>query len=373
MTYKLYTVLGLNKNDNPSQNDIKRAYKKMAMEYHPDKNKGDDKAETKFKEISNAYEILSDDNKKKIYDQVGDEGYNINDAQNPFDSSSHADIFEQFFSGGNPFNKKPFRGGPFGSPFGDNFGGFSFDMGGNSMSEYCENINKIYNVSLEEAFNGINKNIQIHLTKNCQSCINTCKNCNGKGIVKQVKHMGVFTQIFTGNCSDCKGTGYKTLNNKSCSECKGNGNYLKNINANLNIPKGFPDNYKTVFEGMGEQPYNPNQKPGNLILDLKIAEHNIFKREGNDLHYKCKISYIESIIGKVITIPYFNEEIRININTFGVVHPCKKYILEGKGMPIMDSSKMGNMMIEFDIKYPKIKNNDKINELEKLLKETFHV
>ncbi len=366
MTYKHYSVLGLDKNDNPSDNEIKKAYKKMAMEYHPDKNKGNQEAENKFKEISCAYEVLSDENKKRTYNQLGDEGYNNQNnggGGDPFGGGmNHHDIFEQFFRNRHPFGGFGMGGG---NPF-----GFDFDDHMESNNS-CQSIVKNMTVTLDEVFNGVNKNITLNITKYCHSCMKKCNNCNGSGTVKQMKNFGVITQIFQGRCDRCSGSGYKTDSHKSCQDCQGNGKYNKDINAHLSLPKGIDNGYKTIFPEMGEQAKHPQQKAGDLILEIQILEHPLFKRNGNDLLYKSEITYIESVIGKDIVIPYFKEKIQLNTNIFGVVYPGKQYLVEGKGMPILNTNKMGNMFIEFQIKYPKIKNKDKIEELEKLLKETF--
>lgn len=367
MTYKLYSVLGLNKQDDPDKNEVKKAYKRMAMEYHPDKNKDNPEAVEKFKEISHAHDVLTDDEKKRIYDQVGDEGFERNGGnapQDPFSGFSrgpmhHADIFDHFFRGGH---------NPFSSHFGFDFG----EGGGNTSNpSQCASVHKQVNISLEEAFEGVNKTMIITIVKYCHTCMTKCVNCNGAGVVKQIRHMGILTQISQGRCDRCSGAGYMIDAKKSCSECNGSGKYTKEVNAHLTLPKGVHHGLKTAFPDMGEQPKNPNQKAGDLILEIVINSHPLFKRVDNDLYYKCDLTYIESVIGKEITIPYFKENIKINTNKFGVVHPKKTYILEGKGMPVLDSNSMGNMIIEFNINYPKIKNKDKIKELEKLLKETF--
>jgi DnaJ-class molecular chaperone len=362
MTYKLYTALGLNRSNNPSSNDIKKAYKKMAMENHPDKNKGNPNAEEKFKEISNAYEILSDEKKKHVYDQVGDEGYKDRQDRGQPDMD-HADIFERFFrghGGGHPFG----RGG---HSFGRN--PFNFD----DEERKCSTVMKGMNISLDDAYEGVSKNICINVIKFCHDCTKMCANCNGDGVVKQVKSLGVFTQVFTGNCDKCDGVGTTPSANQSCKNCGGKCKYTKEINANLNIPKGINNGYKTSFSGMGEQPKTPKMQPGDLVIEFRISEHSHFTRKGNDLYYKCNLTFIESMIGKDIVIPYFKEKININTNIFGVVYPGKEYLIEGKGMPIMNTQRKGNMFIEFVIKYPKIKNKDKLNELSELLKETYQL
>lgn len=354
MTYKLYDVLGLSRG--ASEQEIKKAYKIKAMQYHPDKNKGDQEAEKKFKEISNAYDILSDDNKKAHYDRVGDEGYN-NEKGNPRGHPGRDDIFEHFFGGRGPSGM---------------FGGFHFDNF-NEETRKCSDIQKTCNVTLDEVFNGINKNFNISLTKHCHECIKTCENCNGLGIVKQVKHMGVFTQVFNSTCDMCN-NGFVNKINNSCMKCKGKCKYVQDMNAKLQLPKGIANGFKTCFRDMGEQPKTPNQKSGDLIFVVNILDHPHFTRDGNNLHYKCDLTFIESIVGKQIEIPYFNnEKISINTNSWGVVYPGKKYMINNKGMPIVNTPSFGNMFVEFNINYPtKIKNNEKINELKFILNDIFY-
>lgn len=354
MGFKLYTSLGLERRDNPSTNDIKKAYKKMAMEHHPDKNKNKEGAEEKFKEISNAYEILSDENKKRIYDQVGDERFNEDNGA----GMDGSDIFEQIFRarGGNPFGGNPF--------------GFHHEREQHTETK-CQHIHKQISVTLAEAYEGVSKTIILQITKYCHGCTKKCHNCNGSGVVKQVRNMGVFQQIFTGNCDKCTGEGYISNCNTSCGECSGRGKYTKDINAFLSLPRGIDNGYKTTFPEMGEQPKTPNQKAGDLIIEVKVLDNKNFRRNGNNLHYKCNISFVESIIGKELMIPYFEECVKIDTKDFGVVYPGKSYKVEDKGMPILNSKAFGAMLLEFDISYPKIKNKESIEELEALLKKTF--
>jgi DnaJ-class molecular chaperone len=223
-------------------------------------------------------------------------------------------------------------------------------------------------MTLEEVNEGINKNLKISITKYCSKCIDKCDNCQGRGIINQVRHMGVFTQMFTGTCDNCGGQGTKINTKPNCDECGGKGTYDKEQNAFLSIPPGVDDGFKTVFPDLGEQPKTSNQLPGDLILEIKIAKHDLFTRNGNDLLYKYNIDFIDSVIGKTIEIPIFKETITINTDNFGVLCNGKHYIVENKGLPLMNSNtKKGNLIIEFTINYPKIKNRTKINELKELL------
>ena len=317
--YKLYNILGIDRN--ASQDDIKKAYKKLAFEFHPDKNKGNSEAETKFKDISNAYNILSDENEKSKYDAVGDNQYNNgNGGQNQ--NFRHQDIFEAFFKG---------RGGPFGGHF-DDGGGFeehffNFGMGGRGSQgpKKCASIEKTISLSLDEVYEGVNKNMVITLRKYCHNCNKTCNKCDGRGIIQQMRNLGIMQQIFQGQCDKCEGSGVIIEGKPSCKECNGKGIYTKDQNATLIIPPGVDEAYKSVFPDLGEQPKTSNQKAGDLFLNIKLEEHKSFIRKGNDLHYKCDISFIDSIIGKDISIPYFKENIMLNTKIFGVLAHHKKY------------------------------------------------
>jgi DnaJ-class molecular chaperone len=391
--YKLYSVLGVAKNASPD--DIRRAYKRLAMEYHPDKNKGNAAAEEKFKEISAAYNVLSDETSRAKYDDIGDANYNNGSGQevNRGQHDPH-DIFEAFFRS---------RGGPFGAmghSFEDDI--FSFGMGGNGGAgggnrphKKAQSIEKTFVFNLDDIYYGINKDLNINIRKFCLKCNKKCSKCDGRGIIQQIRNLGIMQQIFQGSCDNCEGSGITIEGKSGCKTCNGKGIYNEDKKATLIIPKGIDENYKTAFPELGEQPKIPNIKPGDLIIHIKIEEHKHFIRKGNDLYYKTDISFIDSVLGKEIAIPYFKEKIIINTNIFGVISNGKNYLLEGKGMPILNTSNKGNMFIEFAINYPKIKyvakagtvpaataladektteedKPDKIEQLRTLLNEVFY-
>lgn len=352
MSYKLYDILGINKNS--SLEDIKKAYKKKAFQYHPDKNPNNPEADIKFKEISNAYSILSNEEEKRRYDHLGDENYN-NNGSNDRNNDDLKDMFENLF--GNRHH----------DPFADAFFGF---RNRNTKSNQCNNINKVYTATLDEVYYGINKNINFKVTHFCKKCNKTCEKCNGDGIIQQMIQMGPFTQIMQQNCNICNGSGMSIKGNKNCPECKGNGVYEIENACNLCIPKGFEDGMKTIFNNLGEQPKKSSQIPGHLILEIRIQDHPSFTRKANDLYYKVNITLTEAILGKDLVIPYFDDTIKLNINQFGIINQNKQYIVKNRGLPIMNTDKKGNLFLEFNIQYPKIDKED-ISELSVILNKVF--
>jgi DnaJ-class molecular chaperone len=356
--YKLYSILGVEKND--SIETIKKAYKKLAFTYHPDKNKGNIEAENKFKEISNAYNILNNEEEKQRYDMCGDKNYNNGSDNNTGGSRNPHDIFEAFFGGGGA--------GGFGNHFEEEMFGFG---GQNKKQNKAPSFHRVFSLTLDDIYNGVKKDLTIILKKYCSECHTSCPDCGGKGMTHQIRNMGIMQTVFQVRCNKCEGQGSIIKGKSGCTVCKGDGVFNKEKKATLIIPKGVDESYRTAFPELGEQPKTKNTIPGDLIITIEIVEHKDFDRKGNDLYYKYDISFINSIIGENITIPYFKESIKINTVIFGVLSNGKNYLIEGKGMPILNTSNKGNMYIVFNITYPKIKNTEKVEELHKLLKEVF--
>jgi len=357
MGHKYYDLLGIQRG--ADQEEIKRAYKKMAVKHHPDKG-GD--VET-FKEISLAYETLSNNEKKNIYDQVGDEGYQAAQQGGGMPQHHHFnphDIFQQMFGGGGGF------GG---------MGGFNFDInlnGGGPGQGHARRRDTMHQIeiSLDEAYFGTTKNIKINLKKVCFSCQSTCSQCQGKGHIINMQMMGPFRQIIQQQCDKCNGSGQVFTKNPRCGTCSGKGKYNEDIMKEIIIQRGITSGFKINLTGFGEQTKMQDETPGDLIIEIIIQNHPHFTRSYNDLIFKTDITFIESVLGKNITIPHFTGNFTININKYGIIEPNKQYILKDKGMPINNSDKnFGNLILIFNVSYPqKILTDENIQ----LLKNSFN-
>jgi len=344
MTHKYYDILGVTKSS--SKEEIKVAYKKLAMKNHPDKGGDPDK----FKEISEAYQALSDDEKRSRYDQLGDDGYSqAGGGGQDFDPNS---IFEQFFGGG---------GG---------MGGFHPFFGGGARRaparRKCRSVQHVIQVSNKDAYYGGNKVMKISLHKKCFKCLKECKNCQGSGAVNSMQRMGPFTTMVTNPCHICEGSGKIPQPNKECESCKGKCEYTEEKIIDIQIPRGVSMGHQVKFDGFGEQAQNEEDIPGDLIFEVFVQPDPIFERNNLDLIYKNKISFKESLVGKMITIPQYDQDIQMDVSEFGVIQPNYDYIIPGKGMK--SGSKVGNLLVRFTIDYPvKHLTEDVKNTLKEIL------
>jgi len=339
-----YEVLGVERQ--AGEDDIKKAYRQLARQYHPDVTKEDPKvAEERFKEISEAYEVLMDKSKRELYDKYG-----------------HAGVNSQFQGGG--FNWNDFtHQGDVRDIFGDmGFGsGNIFDMffgGGRSRGPHQgQSLRYDLDLSLEEAAEGIKKELTLPLTVKCDACGGTgsksrkeemCQQCQGKGQVQRVERRGYSQFISVGACPKCGGSG-KDIKDP-CPECDG-GWTRKRQKISLDIPKGVDTGMRLRVAGAGE-PSPDGGPPGDLFVVVNVREHKIFQRDGADLYATQELSFPEAALGATIEVPTLDGK-KVEMTVPAGTQPGEVQRLKGLGMPRMEGYGKGDLYIRLKLLVPK--------------------
>ena len=343
-----YDVLGVEKSASADQ--IKSAYRKKAVKYHPDKNKGDKAAEEKFKEASEAYHVLSDSERKQNYDNFGhaafENGAGGRGGFGNFDFSNHfSDIFEDFFGEG-------FGGGGRRSRRSNNRGSdLRYDL----------------SISLEEAYTGKKQDIKFSTSEKCDTCsgsgskpghdAGSCSMCGGHGQVRSSQ--GFFTVQQT--CPQCSGSGEMITN--PCGTCNGQGKKQTSKRLSVTIPKGVDDGTRIRLAGKGEAG-SRGASSGDLYLFINVYSHELFKRSDENLFFECPISIADAALGTSIEIPTIDggkAKIKIPSGT----QSGKQFRLKGKGMPYMRGSGNGDLYVQVNTEVPVNLNKEQKELLEK--------
>ena len=327
-----YEVLGLQKG--ASAEDIKKAYRKAAMKYHPDRNPGDKEAEEKFKEVGEAYEVLSDDEKRARYDQYGFAGVDPNYAAGGAGGYGGFDGFGGF--GGF---------GDLGDIFGDLFGGGSGRRsGGQSSARRGENIMSRLDLTFEEATFGCDKEISVPRIENCVACngtgsadgnIETCSKCRGTGQERVIQNfMGMQMQSTT-TCSQCGGRG--KIIKTPCNTCKGKGKVRRTNKVSVKVPAGVNDGQSVRVRGEGNVGTGgaPN---GDLLAEVHIKPHKLFKRREFDVYCEVPISFAQAALGAEIEVPTLDGKVSYTIPEG--TQTGREFILRGKGIPQVGNPKL---------------------------------
>lgn len=352
-----YEVLGLSKG--ASADDIKKAYRSLAKKYHPDMNPGDKEAEAKFKEVNEAYAVLSDDEKRQKYDQFGHAA---------FDPASGGSGFGGFggFDGGFDFSDL----------FSSFFGGGRSSQSARNSPQRGEDIATRVTISFEEAAFGCRKEINFARVEGCKECSSTgaekgtkpetCQNCKGRGHVT-VQQQTIFGYTQTQKtCSSCRGTG--KIIKTPCRNCNGKGFIKLNKKLEVNIPTGIDTYQNIVLRGQGSAGRNGGPS-GDLIIEVRVKNHDFFTREGNDLYCEVPISFTEAALGAEIKIPTLNGHEKISIPEG--TQSGKSFTLKGKGIvDINNPKRQGNIIVTVNVETPK----NLTGEQKKILKsfeETF--
>ena len=359
-----YDILGVSKNS--PADEIKKAYRKLAIKYHPDKNPDDKASEDKFKEAAEAYEVLSNPEKKQRYDQFGHAG-----AQGGFGGGyggggmNMEDIFSQFgdvFGGG---------GGGGGSPFDSFFGGGGQSSRGGRRAQRGTNLRIKVKLTLEEIANGVEKKIKVNKQIVCNTCdgtgakdkssFSTCKTCNGSGAVRRVTNTILGQMQTTSTCPTCNGEG-STISAK-CNTCHGDGISRGEETISINIPAGVSEGMQLSMSGKGNAAPRGGV-PGDLIILVEETPHDSLKREGINIIYDLHVSFVDATLGASVEVPTIDGKARIKLEPG--TQGGKILRLKGKGIPEVNSYHKGDQLIQINIWTPKILNNEERELLEKL-------
>jgi len=350
-----YEVLGLAKN--ASEEEIKKAYRKLAIKFHPDKNPDDKAAEEKFKEAAEAYEILSNVEKRQRYNQFGHAGVG-GAASGGFGGGgmNMDDIFSQF-----------------GDIFGGTFGGGGFSGGGRSTGRRVmrgTNLRVKVKLNLKDISEGVEKKIKVNKHVSCKTCsgsgakngqFETCKTCNGSGAITRVQQTILGAMQTQSTCGTCNGEG-RIVKDK-CNTCHGDGIVREEEMISINIPAGVAEGMQLSMQGKG------NAAPrgginGDLLIVIEEEEHPHLKREGNHLIYYLNIGFPDAALGTSVEIPTVDAKAKIKIDAG--TQSGKVLRLKGKGLPDVNSYGRGDLLVEISIYTPTHLNPEEKKTLEEL-------
>ena len=327
-----YDILGVSRG--VGEEDIRKAFRKKAMEFHPDRNKNPD-AEEKFKEINEAYQVLSDRNKRAQYDQFGKAGVNGNG------------------SSGQPFDGFDGFGG-----FGDIFDSFFGDRSGRRQAQRGSDLQQRVVLAFEESVFGAERELELTRLEDCGVCdgagnepgtsLDTCNTCKGHGQVRRAQRsvFGQFTQVT--NCTSCQGRG--TIIKTACTNCRGGGKERKTRKISVNIPAGVEDGMQVRLSGEGNAG-SEGGGHGNLYVYIDVQEHQFFDREGSDLIYDLPINIAEAALGANKTIPTLDgedEDLKLPKGT----QPGSEFRIKGKGVPHLNGNRRGDLRIMVNVRVP---------------------
>lgn len=341
-----YDILGVSKN--ADQDAIKKAYRKLALQFHPDKNPGNKEAEEKFKQAAAAYEVLSNPQKRTQYDQFGHSAYTRNGGRSPGFGAGFSDVNDIFEA--------------FGDIFSDFFGE---QTRGRGRSARGSDLRYLLEVDLAQVLTGIEREISYETDEACEVCkgsgadpkhgVEVCHTCGGRG--KVVQAQGFFSISTT--CPTCRGAGQKIK--KACTNCEGHGRISSERKIKVKVPSGIENGTRLRVAGEGEGGFQGGPS-GDLYVEVRIRDNAKFKRHGQDVYSSLKISYLQAILGGEVEVDTLNGTSSLEIPTG--TQPGHQIPLKEEGLPTLKSKHRGTLFFEIDVEIPK---KLKKEEEEKLL------
>ncbi|NVK51498.1 MAG: molecular chaperone DnaJ [Flavobacteriaceae bacterium] len=328
-----YEILGISKS--ASASEIKKAYRKMAIKYHPDKNPDDAGAEAKFKEAAEAYEVLSDENKKARYDQYGHAAFEGGQGGFGGGGMNMEDIFSQF-------------GDIFGGAFGGGFGGFG---GGGQRQARVKGSNMRIRVklTLEEIAKGIEKKVKVRRKVQADGVTyKTCTTCNGSGQVTRVTNTILGRMQTATTCNTCGGAGQSLDKKPSGSDA--NGLIVKEETVSIQIPAGVTEGVQLKVAGKGNEAPGKNSIPGDLLVLIEEVQHDTLKREGTNIHYDLYINFSDAVLGTTKEVKTVTGKVKIKIDAG--TQSGKILRLKGKGLPSIERYGNGDFLIHVNVWTP---------------------
>ncbi|CAG5069552.1 Chaperone protein DnaJ [Dyadobacter sp. CECT 9623] len=355
-----YEVLGVDRK--AAAEDIKKAYRKLAIKFHPDKNPEDPTAEDKFKEAAEAYSILSDENKRARYDQFGHAGVGgaSGGGAGGFSGGGFTmdDIFSQF---GDIFGDS--------SPFGDIFG--RQGGGGGRRVRKGSDLRIKLKLNLEEVANGVEKKIKVKRHVTCNTCggngakhgtsLTNCNSCNGTGQVRKVVSTMLGQMVSTSTCPTCNGDG--KIISERCDSCAGEGRLLQDDLITLNIPGGVAEGMQLSMSGKGNVPTRGGMA-GDLLIVIEEEEDPLLKRDGNNVIFDMHLSFIDAALGTSVEIPTIDGKARITVESG--TQAGKILRLKGKGVKDLNGYGKGDQLVHINVWTPQQLSSDERETLEAL-------